>query len=65
MRIREAADYLLVAPKVVAVARDLALPHDGLELPRAPADPDALADLAARWRLDSPLERLTKLLAGS
>ena len=65
MRIKEAADYLLVAPKVVAVARDLDLPRDGLALPQAPADPEALADLAERWRLDSPVERLTKVLAGS
>jgi 5'-3' exonuclease len=64
LRIREAADYLLVAPRVVAVARDLDLPRDGLALPTAPADPDALATLTERWSLSSPVERLTKVLAG-
>lgn len=65
LRIKEAADYLAVAPRVVAVARDLDLPRGGhLALPRAPADPDAVAELAERWSLSSPVARLTKVLAG-
>ncbi|GAA3823796.1 5'-3' exonuclease [Nocardioides panacisoli] len=64
-KIKEAADYLLVAPKVVAVVRDLDLPRgDALALPSAPADPDALDALVERWGLGSPAERLTKVLAG-
>lgn len=63
LKIKEAADYLLVAPKVVAVARDLDLPRgDALALPPAPVDPDALAELTERWGLGSPVERLTKTL---
>lgn len=62
-KILDAADYLAVAPKVVAVARDLDLPRNGHRLPDAPADPDALAELTERWSLASPVERLTKLLA--
>lgn len=63
LKIKEAADYLLVAPKVVAVARDIDLPRgDALALPQAPVDPDALAELTERWGLVSPVERLTKTL---
>lgn len=62
-KIKDAADYLAVAPKVVAVARDLDLPRDGLALPTTPADPDTLAALTERWSLGSPVERLTKQLA--
>ncbi|HWU19888.1 MAG TPA: 5'-3' exonuclease H3TH domain-containing protein [Nocardioides sp.] len=65
LKIAEAADYLAVAPKVVAVARDIDLDRDGLALPSAPAHPEALADLTERWGLGSPVERLTKVLAGS
>ncbi|GAA1535155.1 5'-3' exonuclease [Nocardioides humi] len=64
VRIREAADYLAVAPQVVAVARDLDLPRDHLALPGAPADPDELGVLVERWSLTSPVERLTRVLAG-
>ncbi|WP_408899458.1 5'-3' exonuclease H3TH domain-containing protein [Nocardioides sp. R1-1] len=62
-KIREAAGYLAVAPRVVAVARDIDLPRTGLELPRSPADPDTLAGLVERWSLSSPVERLTGVLA--
>ncbi|WP_312855790.1 5'-3' exonuclease [Nocardioides stalactiti] len=65
LKIKEAADYLAVAPTVVAVARELDLPRgDALVLPSTPADPDALAALTERWGLDSPVERLTATLAG-
>ena len=62
-KIKEAAAYLDVAPKVVAVARDIDLPRDHLALPRVPADPDQLAALVERWSLSSPVERLTGVLA--
>ncbi|MDZ5620191.1 5'-3' exonuclease [Nocardioides bizhenqiangii] len=65
LKIKEAADYLSVAPTVVAVARDIDLPRgDALALPSAPADPDALAELTVRWGLTSPVERLTGVIAG-
>ncbi len=62
LKIRDAADYLAVAPQVVAVARDLDLPREGLDLPRVPADPDGLAALVERWSLSSPVERLLGVL---
>lgn len=58
-----AGDYLDVAPRVVAVARDVELDRSGTALPQAPADPARLADLAARYNLASPVERLTAVLA--
>ncbi|WP_028660881.1 5'-3' exonuclease [Nocardioides insulae] len=63
-RITAAAAYLEVAPTVVAVARDLDLPRADLDLPRAPADPATLADLAERYNLGGPVDRLTRALAG-
>ncbi|GAA3544295.1 5'-3' exonuclease [Nocardioides daeguensis] len=61
-KIRDAAAYLAVAPRVVAVARDIDLPREGLALPTAPVDPDGLAALVERWSLASPVERLTGVL---
>lgn len=61
-KILASADYLEVAPKVVAVARDLDLGPTDLALPRTPADPEALVGLAARWGLDSPIGRLVNTL---
>jgi 5'-3' exonuclease len=57
-KLRAAHDYLDAAPVVVAVERRIDLPPVEGELPRAPADPDALAVLAERHNLDSPLRRL-------
>lgn len=66
LKIKDAADYLGVAPTVVAVARDIDLPRgDALALPSAPADPDTLDDLAERWGLTSSVERLTGVLGGA
>ncbi|WP_237111500.1 5'-3' exonuclease [Nocardioides sp. WS12] len=66
LKIREASSYLDVAPKVVAVARDIDLPRgDALALPRTPVDPDALVALAERWSLASPVTRLTNVLSGT
>ncbi|WP_017935389.1 5'-3' exonuclease [Nocardioides sp. Iso805N] len=58
-----AEDYLEVAPTVVAVARDVDLDRAGTALPHAPADPERLAELAERFNLASPVDRLTKVLA--
>ncbi|WP_344003918.1 5'-3' exonuclease [Nocardioides lentus] len=63
-KIRAAADYLEVAPRVVAVRRDLDLGGPDLTLPRSPADPDAFAALTERWGLGSSAERLLAALAG-
>ncbi len=61
-KILEAADYLEVAPRVVAVARDLDLDDPDLRLPLTPADPERLTELAERWGLDSPAARLVETL---
>ncbi len=62
-KIKDAAEYLAVAPQVVAVVRDLPLDRSGTALPTAPADPDELEALAARWGLESKVERLLGVLA--
>jgi len=61
-KIKAAADYLAVAPQVVAVARDLPLDRSDLLLPPSPRDPAKVAELAERWGLGSPAERLTTAL---
>ena len=53
-----ASDYLDAAPVVVAVACDIDLPPIEGTLPRRPADPAALAGLAAAHGLQSSLGRL-------
>jgi 5'-3' exonuclease len=63
-KIKAAADYLAVAPTVVAVARELDLDRSGTTLPSAPRDPEALAALARKWGLESPVERLLAVLGG-
>jgi 5'-3' exonuclease len=60
-----AGDYLDVAPRVVAVARDVELDRTGTALPQAPADPARLAELAERYNLTSPVQRLTAVLGHS
>src|SRR3954452_14158200 len=61
-KLHAAAGYLDAAPFGVAVERGIDLPPVDGELPRAPADPDALAVLAERHNLDSPLRRLGAVL---
>lgn len=65
-KIKAAADYLAVAPQVVAVARDLDLGAgpDDLRLPSEPRDLPRVAELAHRWGLESPVQRLTTALVG-
>ncbi|MCW2822856.1 MAG: 5-3 exonuclease [Marmoricola sp.] len=62
-KIKAALDYLAVAPKVVAVARDIDLGTPDLRLPRSPAEPEMLAAIAEQWGLTSPVERLTSVLS--
>jgi 5'-3' exonuclease len=61
-KILDAADYLDVAPAVVAVARDIDLDRSALALPLTPADPDALRTLAGQWNLESPVARLVNTI---
>ncbi|WP_366522925.1 5'-3' exonuclease [uncultured Nocardioides sp.] len=61
-KIKAAADYLRVAPKVVAVARDLDLDRTGLERPVTPRDPERVKELAYRYNLESPAARLVEAL---
>ncbi|MCD4535335.1 5'-3' exonuclease [Nocardioides sp. cx-169] len=63
-KIKAAAEYLAVAPQVVAVARDLHLERGGWALPASAADPERVAALAARYGLESPTQRLLAVLAG-
>jgi 5'-3' exonuclease len=63
-RIKAAADYLLVAPKVVAVARDLDLGTPDLTLPAEPVDPEMLAAISEKFGLGSSCDRLVETLAG-
>ncbi|MFI7595299.1 5'-3' exonuclease H3TH domain-containing protein [Micromonospora sp. NPDC049359] len=58
-----ARDYLAVAPTVVRVALDVALPELPTALPTAPADPERLLDLAGRWNLAGSARRLVDALA--
>jgi len=63
-RIVAGADYLRVAPTVVAVVRDLDLVAPDLRLPTSvPADPDAFDALVERWGLGSSAERVVAALA--
>ncbi len=59
-----AHDYLAVAPKVVEVARDAPVPVLDTTLPKEPADPQRLLDLAEKWNLASPARRIVDALAG-
>jgi 5'-3' exonuclease len=62
-KVKAAADYLEVAPTVVAVARDLDLDRSDILLPRQPKDPDKVEALIEQWGLGSPAERLTAALS--
>ncbi|MBZ4320181.1 5'-3' exonuclease [Streptomyces sp. SCA2-4] len=63
-RLDEARPYLAVAPKVVRVASDVALPPFDAALPAAPRDARALEVLARRWGLGGSLQRLLSALSG-
>ena len=64
-KIQDAAPYLDVASEVVAVARSIDLGSPDLRLPATPAAADALAELAERWGLGTPVQRLSAVLSGS
>jgi 5'-3' exonuclease len=61
-RIKDAADYLAVAPKVVGVVRDLDLGAPDLTLPQTPARADRLVELSERWGLGGSVTRLVDAL---
>ncbi|GAA3515502.1 5'-3' exonuclease [Actinocatenispora rupis] len=61
-KLASARDYLTVAPTVVRVATDAAVPAVDTALPAAPVDSDRLVELAEQWNLASPLTRLTDAL---
>ncbi len=62
-KIKASLDYLAVAPKVVAVARDIDLGEHDLTLPSSPADGEMLEAIAEQWGLTSPVGRLRETLA--
>jgi 5'-3' exonuclease len=63
-KIVAAADYLLVAPEVVAVVRDLELPEVDSRLTSLDETQTALvAELTERWGLGSSATRVTEALA--
>jgi 5'-3' exonuclease len=61
-KLKDAADYLAVAPTVVEVARHIDLGSPDLTLPRTPADPDALVALSDKWGLGGSVVRLVETL---
>jgi 5'-3' exonuclease len=61
-KLKAAADYLAVAPRVVAVARDLDLDRSAMACPVTPPDPDRVVALAERYNLESPAARLVQAL---
>jgi 5'-3' exonuclease len=64
-KLRDAKDYLSVAPAVVRVARDLDVRDPDLVLPPTPVEPEALVALADRWAIDSPVARLVEAITES
>ena len=63
-KIMAALDYLIVAPKVVAVAQDVPIP-DGFDdkLPPSAVDPDRVDALAEKWGIETSVRRVTDALA--
>lgn len=62
-KILQSQDYLKRAVEVVPVVREVPLPTVHMAVPGTPVDPEALAELGARWGLQTPLARLTDVLA--
>ncbi len=62
-KLADARDYLAVAPSVVAIRTDVAVPEIDATLPSEPRDPEALVGLGERWNLDSSLNRVLNALA--
>jgi 5'-3' exonuclease len=64
-KLQAAAGYLAVAPKVVEVARDVALPDTDMTLSTSgPRDADALMRLAEAYNLAGATKRLVDAIAG-
>jgi 5'-3' exonuclease len=62
-KLAAAGDYITKAPSVVFVAPDAPVEFSGPDrLPRSPVDPDRLVELAERWNLAGPVERLVNAL---
>jgi 5'-3' exonuclease len=61
-KIEQARDYLERAIQVVRVRADVPLPELDTSIPSAPADPEALEALSARWGLERPIARLQAAL---
>jgi len=61
-KLAAARDYLAAAEPVVRVATDVPLPDVDDRVPVGPADPARLVELADRWGLDSPVERVLQAL---
>jgi len=61
-KLLDARDYLIAARPVVRVATDLSVPAYEDRVPSRPRDPETLVELAERWNLDSPLNRLLAAL---
>jgi 5'-3' exonuclease len=62
-KLAAARDYLEVAPRVVAVARDIPLPALDDETPVSPRDSDELIALAERWGIASSAKRIVDAFA--
>jgi len=65
-KLTAAKDYLLVAPKVVAVAADapVVVTPDSDELPREPVDPGRLSELVREHGIGGATARLVRAIAG-
>ncbi len=57
-KLSAARNYLEVAPAVTRTVRDLPIPELDDALPQTPRHPERLVELADRWGLDNPLDRL-------
>lgn len=62
-KLEAARDYLAIAPRVVQVRADAPTARVDSVLPRVPAHPEKLEELARRYGLASPVKRLTQALA--
>jgi 5'-3' exonuclease len=64
-KLAAAAEYLEVAPTVVRVATDVALPAADYTLPSAPRDGERLLALAAQWGVAGAVRRLVDAAASA
>ena len=58
LKLEKARAYLGAAEKVVKVVTDIPLPTIDARVPRTPKSPERLVELAGRWNLDGPVNRL-------